>query len=161
MDDHLELDRWAKALAPNDVAALSTRQELSGKERKFVYDVARRLRRSDPLSLAQLRYLKTIIEKIETADRTEHRTEQDLVKAARGGESTEIRHFTVRLAWHDTAWNGRICEDPAANVYCVAEHSLLSDRIRMRRNLEVESRQGCPGSIPNAQLLGDYQGRTA
>ena len=156
MHDHQELDGWARSLDPNEVGALSTRQELTGKERKFVYDVARRLRRKDSLSFAQLQYLRTLMERIEAGELMEHRTEDDFVKVASRGESSEVRHLTVRLAWQDSAWNGRICEDPAANVYCVGEHSLLSERIRSRRDVEIEGREGSPGSIPNAELLGDY-----
>ena len=25
-------------------------------------------------------------------------------------------HISARLAWHQDGWNGRICDDPAANV---------------------------------------------
>lgn len=32
-------------------------------------------------------------------------------------------HVSVRLFWHDSGWNGSICRDPAANVWCEAhEH---------------------------------------
>jgi hypothetical protein len=119
MDDYNELNRWAGTLDPNDIGALSTRQELTSKERKFMYDTARKLRRRDPLSVPQLRFLKSIM-----LDRTEHKTEHDLVRAAQT-KTGEVRHLTVRMAWHDSSWNGRICKDPAANSYCVGEHSLL------------------------------------
>ena len=29
-------------------------------------------------------------------------------------------HLTLRVAWHDSKWNGAICQNPAANSYCVA-----------------------------------------
>ena len=62
MDDYYDVNRWAGNLRPGD-GALSTRQELAGKERKFIYDIARKPRRRDPLSLRQLRFLKWIMEK--------------------------------------------------------------------------------------------------
>ena len=34
-------------------------------------------------------------------------------------------HLTVRMAWHDSNWNGRICNKPDENTYCVGTHSLL------------------------------------
>lgn len=64
------------------------------------------------------------------------------------------RHLTVRMAWHDNNWNGRVCADPEGNVYCVGEHSLLSERIRRDRNLEIEKNKlntpisKIPGYIP-------------
>jgi ATP-dependent exoDNAse (exonuclease V) alpha subunit len=48
-------------------------------------------------------------------------------------------HLTVRLAWHDNNWNGSICEDPKANVYCVGPYSLLSERLARDRDLDKEN----------------------
>ncbi len=48
------------------------------------------------------------------------------------------RHLTIRLAWHDNKWNGAICSDPAANVYCAGTHSLLSERMAREKNIVVE-----------------------
>jgi ATP-dependent exoDNAse (exonuclease V), alpha subunit - helicase superfamily I member len=44
-----------------------------------------------------------------------------------------MRHLTVRVAWHDRAWNGRVCADPLGNPYC-----LDLDRIRMERDDQRE-----------------------
>ena len=49
------------------------------------------------------------------------------------------KHLSVRMAWHDNKWNGRICTDPAGNNYCEGAYSLLSDRIARRKNVEVET----------------------
>ncbi|MEV7226952.1 ATP-dependent RecD-like DNA helicase [Polymorphospora sp. NPDC051019] len=38
-------------------------------------------------------------------------------------------HLTIRVAWHDNAWNGTVCRDPRGNPYC-----LDLDRIRIERN---------------------------
>jgi exodeoxyribonuclease V alpha subunit len=50
-------------------------------------------------------------------------------------------HLTVRMAWHDSEWNGAVCRDPKANTYCVGTHSLLSGRIEKKRDLEFEIRK--------------------
>jgi hypothetical protein len=42
------------------------------------------------------------------------------------------------MAWHDSRWNGRICDDPESNVYCVGPHSLLSPRIAREKNIKAE-----------------------
>ena len=47
-------------------------------------------------------------------------------------------HITARMAWHDNGWNGKVCRDPAANVYCVGSHSLLSDRLAREKKIECE-----------------------
>ena len=54
-----------------------------------------------------------------------------------------MKHITVRFAWHDAGWNGKVCVDPADNIYCVGSYSLLSPRIQRRRNLEIEEK--CKG----------------
>lgn len=48
-------------------------------------------------------------------------------------------HFTVRMAWHDNKWNGKICSDPVANVYCAGSRSLLSERIARKKDREKEA----------------------
>jgi exodeoxyribonuclease V alpha subunit len=47
-------------------------------------------------------------------------------------------HLTIRMAWHDTGWNGKICQDPEANIYCTSAHSLLSERIARNKNTTTE-----------------------
>lgn len=49
-------------------------------------------------------------------------------------------HMTVRMAWHDNNWNGRVCLKPEDNVYCVGTHSLLSDRLARNKNVNVEEK---------------------
>lgn len=46
-----------------------------------------------------------------------------------------MRHLTIRVAWHDSKWNGRVCAAPALNGYC-----LTLDRIRKGRDDEEEER---------------------
>jgi exodeoxyribonuclease V alpha subunit len=47
--------------------------------------------------------------------------------------SLPLRHFTLRVAWHDNMWNGHVCKDPENNISCNGYHSLLSDRIRREK----------------------------
>ncbi len=42
------------------------------------------------------------------------------------------------MAWHDNNWNGTVCSNPKGNVYCVGNHSLLSERIARERKTELE-----------------------
>lgn len=48
------------------------------------------------------------------------------------------KHMSIRLAWHGNGWNGRICNDPANNTYCVGRYSYPGDSIFEKRNLEWE-----------------------
>ena len=40
-----------------------------------------------------------------------------------------MRHLTIRVAWHDSRWNGAVCREPSCNSFCVT-----LDRIRDTRN---------------------------
>lgn len=46
-----------------------------------------------------------------------------------------IHHLHVRVPWHDSRWNGRVCAAPSANTYCVA-----LDRIRLERDDAAQDR---------------------
>lgn len=62
------------------------------------------------------------------------------------------KHLTVRMAWHDNEWNGRVCEDPESNWYCSGTHSLLSERIARRKNVELEQ----DNATRKISMLEDY-----
>lgn len=51
-----------------------------------------------------------------------------------------MNHISVRLAWHNDGWNGKICKDPSSNVYCVGQHSYPAQKISMKRNLDFEKK---------------------
>jgi AAA domain/UvrD-like helicase C-terminal domain len=46
-----------------------------------------------------------------------------------------MRHLTLRVAWHDSRWDGHVCRLPSSNSYCVA-----LDRIREGRDDGYEDR---------------------
>lgn len=54
--------------------------------------------------------------------------------------SKYINHLTLRVAWHDSCWNGRICQSPSKNPFCVA-----LDRVREERNDEEEDKNAGKG----------------
>ena len=47
-------------------------------------------------------------------------------------------HISARIAWHDNGWNGRICQNPKANTYCVGQYSFPGDTIARKRDLGWE-----------------------
>ena len=48
------------------------------------------------------------------------------------------KHLTIRMAWHDNKWNGKVCLNPEGNSYCTGAHSLLSGRIEKKKNTGIE-----------------------
>ncbi|MCK4798192.1 MAG: exodeoxyribonuclease V, partial [Spirochaetes bacterium] len=51
-----------------------------------------------------------------------------------------VMHLSSRLTWHDSCWNGCICEDPSGNVYCT-----IHDHIRQSKDDEEED--DCAGEV--------------
>lgn len=44
-----------------------------------------------------------------------------------------IQHLTLRVAWHDSKWNGQVCAEPSNNSFCA-----MLDRIRLEKNDKQE-----------------------
>ncbi len=65
-------------------------------------------------------------------------------------------HLTVRMAWHDNNWDGKVCQNPVSNTYCTGAHSLLSGRIEKKKDIikEEECKGQCidgnfdPSNVP-------------
>jgi exodeoxyribonuclease V alpha subunit len=54
----------------------------------------------------------------------------------------EVPHISVRLFWHDSGWNGRICRAPRENTWCEAHDHI-------RRWKDVKGEAGCAGCRVN------------
>jgi len=42
-------------------------------------------------------------------------------------------HLSLRLPWHDRGWDGHVCDNPVANVYCSGEYGLKAHGIRDKK----------------------------
>ena len=54
-------------------------------------------------------------------------------------------HLSARVAWHMDGWNGRICQKPGSNTFCVGPHSYPGDKIKGGRDLAWEESKGVAG----------------
>lgn len=52
-----------------------------------------------------------------------------------GARQLPITHISIRVPWHDSEWNGTVCEHPGRNSEC-----LILPRIRATKNDEAERR---------------------
>lgn len=43
------------------------------------------------------------------------------------------KHLSLRLPWHDRGWDGHVCDNPVANVYCSGEYGLKAHGIRDKK----------------------------
>ncbi|MXZ65307.1 MAG: AAA family ATPase [Acidimicrobiaceae bacterium] len=54
--------------------------------------------------------------------------------------TARARHISIRVPWHDMAWNGTVCHDPEANCHCIEY-----ENIARGKDVSVEiARKGMP-----------------
>ena len=75
-------------------------------------------------------------------------------------------HMTLRLAWHNDGWNGRICQKPELNTYCVGCASYPGEMIRENRDIAWEKKNAgkpiadleeAPACMYSASAFSDRQ----
>jgi hypothetical protein len=52
-----------------------------------------------------------------------------------------VRHVSVRVPWHDRAWDGHVCDDPLGNSSCLALKLIAENR-----DDSIEGSIGIPGT---------------
>jgi ATP-dependent exoDNAse (exonuclease V) alpha subunit len=73
------------------------------------------------------------------------------VSLAPGARQLPLSHMSVRVPWHDRAWDGSVCSDPKANTSC-----LILPRIAKEKNDDAEHgvRAKFWRDLPEAQWPG-------
>lgn len=61
-------------------------------------------------------------------------------------------HLSLRLPWHDRGWDGHVCDNPVANVYCSGEYGLKAHGIRDKK---VDAEEDAIKSQPVEKLKDD------
>ncbi|MBU1566857.1 MAG: AAA family ATPase [Proteobacteria bacterium] len=132
------------------------KDQTSKEEREFAYSIGKWRQRGEFPTLGQLKWAFQIVDRIYP-----NKHKKTVIKRRKGHSETEAivvttqrKHITARLAWHDNKWNGKICNNPELNEYCVGDYSLLSARLQRRRNLDIECNN--KGLTPNFSEMGGY-----
>lgn len=160
MNRAIDLKEWIKTIDADEVGGMSKNKTLKPQEKRFLYTISNDLRKNKKLSEKQINWLYEIYTNVKDPTKNKkYASEQAFIEdqSSNNYQLSDIRHLCLRLAWHDSKWNGKVCDSPENNIYCVGENSLLSDRIRKRRDLSIECKDGCRGKKPNKDNLGDYQ----
>lgn len=63
----------------------------------------------------------------------------------RKGRDEMAKHLSLRLPWHDRGWDGHVCDNPVANVYCSGEYGLKAHGIRDKKD---DAQEKAIGSQP-------------
>ncbi|OCK52250.1 hypothetical protein BA768_12925 [Chryseobacterium sp. CBo1] len=110
------------------------------KEKKLGFDkiailmnAKKNTRGSRKLSPKQLVVILSLMEKIDEMLEDDNKSEKATELFENDTFNMAVSHATFRVAWHDNKWNGSICNNPETNTYCNGFHSLLSERIRKRK----------------------------
>lgn len=110
------------------------------KEKKFGFDkvgilmnAKKNTRRGKNLSPKQLVSILSIVDRIDEMLEDDEKNGKATELFENDAFNMPVSHATLRVAWHDNKWNGSICNNPENNTYCNGFHSLLSERIRKRK----------------------------
>jgi len=117
--------------------------------KKFLQEMRSKAGRAQRLSAKQVFKALSLIDRIEKAMSAQEETTEALSALKNNSFHPPIKHVTLRVAWHDSGWNGHICKDPKANRYCGGFHSLLSDRIRRQKQSNMASETAYRGQNVN------------
>ncbi|MGZ0080032.1 AAA family ATPase [Methylomonas sp. YC3] len=154
-----ELKKWAEKIGFQEVFNISQNQAISGIDKSIAYSIAQKLKSGGMPSFKQLRQLERIYNLVYNTEtkQTGHAAKNFELYASQDSQDIDIKHLCLRTAWHDDKWNGNICKHPESNDFCIGEYSLLSERIRRLRVLEIENQPNCAGCKSDSPNLGEYQ----
>lgn len=157
MTDEIDLVEWFESYDSEYWFKLSQDKDFTyPKERSLLYSLGKLATKGGTPSRKQLDWAKKIVERVEDTRKIKASIKSQSKKGTAAMNFLETRHLTVRMAWHDNNWDGFICADPEKNDYCVGEYSLLSSRIRHRRELEKEKAFSCPRKLGDKDELKGY-----
>lgn len=138
--------KWAKEQSYAFWYELSENQDLlDSKQRSQALHFAKSIKAGTIPSPKMIYVAKAIYEKWEKVKGAAK------IEKLLSSDTSIIKNFTARVAWHDSNWNGKICKSPELNEYCVGDFSLLSNRLKTRRDLDKECSALCRGSRPNTK----------
>ena len=119
------------SIQPESFYELTTDERVNGSDKRLFYHAAQVREYKQDFSTKQMKFAISRFKVYQTRFSV---IEENPVES-KGNPG----HLSVRVAWHDSGWNGRICSSPEDNIYCIGEHSLLSKRLREHRDTDIES----------------------
>jgi len=102
-------------------------------ERKCLTRMASSAGQSRKHSDKDMRWGLALIEKIDNLKAMREANEDEETALKEDSANVKAHHVTFRIAWHDNKWDGTVCKDPLKNRYCSGFNSLLSERLRKRK----------------------------
>lgn len=141
-DDYSEED-WEKYIE------LAKEKNLGYKNVGQLITAKQKVKRSKYLSPKQISIMLSLAEKLDEMVADDERNDKTAEFIESKDFDMPVSHVTLRVAWHDNKWNGSICKDPENNTYCNGFNSLLSERIRRRKDENMEHENANKGKMLN------------
>lgn len=70
-----------------------------------------------------------------------------------------FKHLSIRVPWHDLAWNGTICADPKGNHACTMLESIRNDRDDEWEAARIQTQvSGTFDMLHGTELIGAIEG---
>jgi hypothetical protein len=122
-------------------------------DRECLRDMERNAGNSYKLSEKRINWGLKLADKIDEMKEQAEKSVSTANAIQKDNSHTPIRHVTFRVAWHDNKWNGSVCNDPKKNRYCSGFHSLLSERLRKRKELNFDKEIKFHGQPVSAEYV--------
>lgn len=124
----------------DEYIVLAKEKKLGFKNIGALMDARKKAGISKYFSDRMINWVLNLVDQLEESAEDDEKDEKASQLLQSNDYKVPLKHVTLRVAWHDNKWNGSICKDPENNTYCNGFHSLLSERIRKRKdeNLDKE-----------------------
>tara|TARA_R110000764_G_scaffold238954_2_gene337082 strand:- start:25564 stop:29550 length:3987 start_codon:yes stop_codon:yes gene_type:complete len=124
----------------DDYIALAKEKKIGFKNIGALMDAKKKAGLSKYFNDRMIKWVLSLVEQLDQSEEDDAKDEKAAELLHSDTYKIPLKHVTLRVAWHDNKWDGSICKDPENNTYCNGFHSLLSERIRKRKdeNLEQE-----------------------
>lgn len=120
-------------------------------DKDCLYNMQRNAGRTKKLSDKQIKWGVGLAEKIDEMKETAEKSEDAAASMHQAEFKQAMKHVTFRVAWHDNKWNGTVCNNPLKNRYCSGFNSMLSERLRKRKQNNIENEK-----LNQGKPIGEY-----
>ncbi|WP_436516392.1 ATP-dependent DNA helicase [Ekhidna sp. To15] len=131
-DDYSE-DEWEEYIE------LAKEKNLGFKNINALISAKKKAGLSKYLSPKMIKWALNLVDELDELEEDDEKDEKAQEFMASDQFQMPPAHVTLRVAWHDNKWNGHICNDPENNTFCNGFNSLLSERIRRRKDENMEN----------------------
>ncbi len=118
----------------DDYIVLAKEKKIEYKSVGVLMDARKKAGLSKYFNDRLIKWALNIVDQLDSMSDDDEKNEKAIELFESDTFNMPVSHATFRVAWHDNKWNGSICNNPENNTFCNGFHSLLSERIRKRKD---------------------------